>query len=118
MADLTLKSSLTMEEIEDNFKEMDFFHELMDGLTEALAESKGQAAAETFKRKRSLPTVDVCQTRKSLQLTQKGFADVLGVSSRTVEAWEAGRTTPTPTALKLIYLINEDNSLVQKLKTV
>ncbi len=115
MADLVLKSSLSIKQIENNFKDMEFFNELMDGLTEALAESKGQAAANTFTRKRSLPAVDVRQTRKSLHLTQKGFADVLGVSSRTVEAWEAGRTTPTPTAMKLIYLIHEDNSLVQKL---
>ena len=115
MADLKLQSSLSMEEIENNFKDMDFFSELMDGLTEALAVSKGKATADTFTRKRSLPAVDVCQTRKSLHLTQKGFADVLGVSSRTVESWESGRSSPTPTAKKLIYLINEDNSLVEKL---
>lgn len=115
MADLTFKTSLSDEEIENNFKDMDFFGELMDGLTEALAYSKGKAAADTFTRKRSLPDVDVCQTRKELHLTQKGFANVLGVSSRTVESWEAGRTTPTPTAKKLIYLIHEDNSLVEKL---
>ena len=87
---------------------------LSDG-TEVPAASKGQAAADTFTRKRSLPVVDVCGTRKSLNMTQKSFADMLGVSRRTVEAWESGRTSPTPTAKKLIYLINEDNSLVQKL---
>ena len=115
MADLTLKSSLSIDEIENNFKDKDFFSEMMDGLTEALAVSKGQAAAKTFSRKRSLPAVDVCKTRKSLNMTQKGFSDMLGVSPRTVEAWEAGRTSPTPMAKKLINLINEDNSLVQKL---
>ena len=115
MNELTFKSSLSMEEIEDNFKDMDFFSEMIDGLTEALAASKGQAAADTFTRKRSLPVVDVCGTRKSLNMTQKSFADMLGVSRRTVEAWESGRTSPTPTAKKLIYLVNEDNSLVQKL---
>lgn len=115
MSELTFKTALSEEEIENNFKDIDFFGELMDGLTEALAYSKGKAAADTFTRKRSLPAVDVCQTRKALHLTQKGFADVLGVSPRTVESWETGRTTPTPTAKKLIYLIREDNSLVEKL---
>ena len=115
MADLTLKSSLSMEEIENNFKDMDFFNEMMNGLTEALAVSKGQAAADTFTRKRSLPAVDVSQTRNALHMTQKSFAEMLGVSCRTVEAWEAGRSSPTPTAKKLIYLINEDNSLAEKL---
>ncbi|MBQ9664383.1 MAG: helix-turn-helix domain-containing protein [Oscillospiraceae bacterium] len=115
MADLTFKSSLSEEEIDNNFKDMDFFGELMDSLTEALAHSKGQAAAATFTRKRSLPDVDVSRTRKTLHMTQKGFADVLGVSCRTVEAWESGRSSPTPTAKKLIYLIDQDNTLVQKL---
>ena len=115
MAELTFKSSLSIDEVEDNFKDMDFFSEIMDSLTEALAASKGQAAADTFTRKRCLPVVDICGTRKSLNMTQKGFADMLGVSRRTVEAWESGRTSPTPTAKKLIYLISEDKNLAQKL---
>ena len=32
-----LKSSLTMEEIEDNFEEVNFFAEIMEGLGEVLA---------------------------------------------------------------------------------
>ena len=115
MNEPVFKSSLSMEQIDSNFENMDFFGELMDGLTEALAYSKGQAKADTFTRKRSLPSVDVADVRSSLNMTQKAFASVLGVSPRTVEAWEAGRTEPTPTAKKLIYLIEQDNSLVQKL---
>lgn len=115
MSDLRFESSLTMEEIENNFKDVDFFSGIMDGLNEALAYTKGKAAAETFARKRSLPVVNVAGLRSSLAMTQKAFADVLGVSCRTVEAWESGKSTPTPTAKKLMYLIQEDHSLVQKL---
>ena len=115
MSELSFESSLSIEEIENNFKDVDFFSGIMDGLNEALAYSKGKAAAETFARKRSLPTVKVAELRSSLSLTQKAFAEVLGVSCRTVEAWESGKTTPTPTAKKLMYLIQEDHSLVQKL---
>ena len=115
MSELKLRSSLTMDEIEDNFKDIDFFSSLMDGLQEALAFEKGKAAADTFVRKRSLPTVDVAKIRSELSMTQKAFAEVLGVSRRTVEAWESGKSTPTPTAKKLMFLIQEDHSLVQKL---
>ena len=115
MKEPVFKSSLTMKEVEENFEHMDFFGELMEGLTEALAYSKGQAAADTFTRKNSLPDINVTQVRNSLNLTQKNFAAVLGVSPRTVESWEAGRTTPTPTAKKLMYLIREDRKLVQRL---
>lgn len=109
------ESTLSMEEIEKNFEGVDFFSGIMAGLEEAIAYEKGEAAAGTFARKRSLPDVSVAVVRGALGMTQRAFAEVLGVSCRTVEAWESGKTTPTPTAKKLIYLIQEDNSLVQKL---
>ncbi|MBR1969205.1 MAG: helix-turn-helix domain-containing protein [Clostridia bacterium] len=87
----------------------------MEGLNEALAYEKGKASAETYARKSSLPQVNVQEIRKSLSMTQKAFANILGVSCRTVEAWECGKSTPTPTAKKLMYLIGQDHSLVDKL---
>lgn len=115
MADLNFESSLSIEEIENNFKDIDFFAGIMEGLHEALAYEKGQAAAETFVRKRLLPNVNVAEVRSGLSMTQRAFAELLGVSRRTVEAWEAGKSTPTPTAKKLMFLIQEDHTLVQKL---
>lgn len=115
MSEIRFKSSLTIEQIEDNFKEIDFFSGIMAGLNEALAYEKGKASVETFARKQSLPTISVLEVRTSLSMTQKTFAKVLGVSCRTVEAWECGKTIPSPTAKKLIYLIREDHSLIDKL---
>ena len=115
MVEPVFKSSLTMEEIEKNFEGVDFFAGVMEGLEEALAHSKGKASAGTLVRKRSLPIVDVASIRESLRMTQRTFASVLGVSCRTVEAWECGKSNPTPTAKKLMYLIQEDHSLVEKL---
>ena len=74
MADIRFESSLTMEEIEDNFKDMDFFSGIMEGLNEALAYEKGKASAETFARKQSLPTINVLEIRTALDMTQKTFA--------------------------------------------
>lgn len=116
MSDLKLKSSLSMEEIENNFKDIDFFSGIMDGLQEALAYTRGQAAADTFARKRSLPEINVSALRLSLDMTQRTFAELLGVSRRTVEAWEIGKTNPSPTARNLMYLLREDPSLVNKLR--
>lgn len=115
MSEIRFESSLTTEQIEENFKDIDFFSGIMEGLNEALAYEKGKANAETFTRKQSLPNVNIIETRKSLGMTQKTFAKMLGVSCRTVEAWEGGKSTPTPTAKNLIYLISEDHSLVNKL---
>ena len=115
MEDIKLKSSLSQQEMKENFAGFDFFDGLMEGLTEALAHTRGKATAETFARKRSLPDVNVAEIRTSLKMTQRSFATLLGVSPRTVESWEAGRTTPTPTAKKLLFLIREDHRLVKRL---
>ncbi|MBQ2743458.1 MAG: helix-turn-helix domain-containing protein [Oscillospiraceae bacterium] len=115
MHEPNFKSSLSMNEIEENFKNIDFFSGIMDGLNEALAYEKGKASSVSFARKQSLPSVNVVEIRKSLSMTQKSFASVLGVSSRTVESWESGKTTPTPTAKKLIHLISQDHTLIDRL---
>lgn len=115
MSELRFKSSLSIDEVEENFKDIDFFDGIMDGLEEALAYSKGKASARTFARKRSLPKVNVVEIRTALDMTQRAFAEMLGVSCRTVEAWESGKSNPTPTAKKLMFLIKEDHSLASKL---
>ena len=116
MGDHVFKSKYSMEEIERNFKDADFFNGIREGLEEALAYEKGRASAQTIARKRSLPDVDVKAERESLDMTQKAFANVLGVSKRTVEAWETGRSTPSPTAKNLIYLISQKPDLVLMLQ--
>ena len=110
MEELTFKSALTSEEIEKNFQNIDFFSGVMAGLEEARAYAEG-----TLVRKRTLPVINVSEIRESLSMTQKDFAAVLGVSRRTVEAWESGRSNPTPTAKKLMFLIQGDHSLVERL---
>ncbi len=115
MAELTFESALTDEQIAENFKNISFFDGLMNGLNEVLAYEKGSSKAETYARKSSLPEVDVAKERASLNMTQKAFATLIGVSKRTVEAWKSGKCTPSPTAKKLIHLISIDPSLVQKL---
>ncbi|MBP3521832.1 MAG: helix-turn-helix domain-containing protein [Oscillospiraceae bacterium] len=115
MEDPVFNSSLTQEEISKNFEGVDFFTGLMEGLQEAVSYTKGNPSKETTVRKLSLPEVNVVEIRKSLDMTQRAFASILGVSCRTVESWEIGRSTPTPTAKKLLFLIQEDHSLVEKL---
>ena len=116
MAEIKFKSSLSESEIENNFKSIDFFSGIVSGLEEALAYEKGAVKAATFARKRSLPDVNVAETRKNLKMSQKTFASVLGVSTRTVEAWETGKSNPSPTARKLIFLIDQDHTLAAKLQ--
>ena len=50
MEELNLESSLSIEEIERNFQDVDFFSGIMEGLQEALAVKKGEAAEDTLIR--------------------------------------------------------------------
>ncbi len=52
MADLVLQSSLTMDEIEENFKDVDFFSGIMEGLQEVLDYEKGTAAVAMSAREK------------------------------------------------------------------
>lgn len=47
------------------------------------------------------------QLRQTLALSQNGFAELLGVSKRTVEAWEAGRNIPEGPAQRLMTLFDQ-----------
>lgn len=116
MDELKFETPLSMEEVEQNFKDFDLFSSLKEGLEDALAYQRGEEVPGIVVHERTLPDVDAAAIRKSLSLTQRAFAAILGVSCRTVEAWESGRSNPTPTARKLLYLIQEDHSLIQKLQ--
>lgn len=115
MDKITFKSTLNNEEINKNFENIDLFTGIMSGLEEVLAYEKGFAKAATIVRKNNLPDVDFRSLRKALNLTQKEFAHILGVSPRTIESWEIGRSNPSPTAKKLIFLISKSPSLIDEL---
>lgn len=53
--------------------------------------------------------------RKSLGLSQRMFAKALGISEKTVEKWEQGVNPIKGTASRLLYLIDQDHSLMDKL---
>lgn len=53
--------------------------------------------------------------RKRAGLSQRAMALMLGVSPRTVEAWESGKNQPSGTSVKLLFLIEQDPELVSKL---
>ena len=82
----------------------------MKGLAESLEYAKG----DTSKARRMTVTVaelpqyhdkEIKQIRENLNLTQRNFASVLGVSAKTVEAWESGRNIPQGTAQRFLQLL-------------
>lgn len=68
---------------------------------------------------RDLPQINLASVkglRKDLDATQKMFGEVLGVSKRTVESWEIGRSTPNGSAARLMQLMIDNPSIKHSFK--
>lgn len=99
--------------------EKQYFDTLMSSLKDAAAFAQGDTSrARVVEVADPVPEYnaeDVARTRQALDLSQRMLARVLGVSTRTVEAWEAGRNVPSGAARHLLFLLDGDPSLVQRL---
>jgi len=91
---------------------MSVFDKIKCGLEEAIAYESGTLKAKT--KKLSIQPVvqydanDIKIIRTSAGLTQIAFAEFMGVSVKTVEAWEAGRNKPIGSACRLLALTKAD----------
>lgn len=89
------------------------FDDLVTGLNQAIDYTKGKGKAKTVTLARySIDPVkeydreQIRKIRMSANMTQAVFADFLGVSVKTVEAWERGRTHPNGPACRLLSLVS------------
>lgn len=71
-----------------------------DELLRAVREMKGRKAA----RVRRVPVSAIAETRSRVGLSQTQFAEVLGVSTRTLQEWEQGRRQPSGAARALLAI--------------
>ena len=97
------------------------YDSIMEGLNELMAYAKGDAAKGRC-RIREAPVVkpvkkytkdNIKELRISLNLSQRSFAEVLGVSQRTVESWENGANSPAGSSSRIIELLEQDHRLFE-----
>lgn len=100
-------------------EEFNVYEDILEGLQEAVAYKQGdRSRCRISVREIPVPeykAADVARTRKDLNLSQRALATALGVSTRTVEAWEAGKNDPSGPARHLLYLLDGDHSLLERL---
>lgn len=88
-----------------------FFDDLKTGLEEAIeiekGLKKGRSTTFIFEPVKKYTNTEIKAIRNKAGMTQAAFASYLGVSSKTVEAWELGRTHPTGPAFRLINILDE-----------
>lgn len=94
----------------------DFFNEIMASIDETIDASKKGHLKETIiiKPVKQYDAAGVKEIRHSLHMTQAVFAGMIGVSRKTVEAWESGRNIPMGPASRVLDLLTEDQTVASK----
>jgi len=100
----------------------DMFDGIMEGLNDIVAYQNGDKTRARSRIRETPPEVkpvveyskeEIKDIRISLNLSQRTFADILGVSQRTVEAWESGANSPAGSSSRIIEWIEKDNSILE-----
>ena len=93
---------------------------IIRGLKEAVAYEQGKLVSGVRTRMVSIKPIphykhnEIKKIRTKVQMTQKSFALLMGVSVKTIEAWENGRNQANGTAQRMLYLLDRDNQLPQR----
>ena len=95
------------------------YESIITGLNEAIEDAKSEEKKLVRRRLDITPVKEyqadeVRRIRNSTGMSQKTFANFLGVSDKTVEAWEAGMNHPSGAASRLLSMIEMDNDLVKE----
>ena len=100
----------------------DIFNSIKSGLEEAIQHEKGLLKARTNKisispiKTFSPEQIKMIRTREGM--TQALFARFMGVSPKTIEAWEAGTNKPAGPASRMFELLEKEPSLPVKYNIV
>ncbi len=101
---------------------MNVYDGIIQGLNEAIAYNKGTLKARTntitIEPVPDFAATEIKSIRNELGMTQVLFAGFMGVSPKTVEAWEAGRNMPDGPARRILAMLKTDPLLPQKLNIV
>ena len=93
---------------------MELFEDIKLSLEQAIEYEKGKLDARSTTLSVLPVTVftstEIKQIRKSTGLSQSIFAKYMGVSVKTVEAWESGRNHPDGAACRLLAITKIDPS--------
>jgi putative transcriptional regulator len=100
--------------------EENVYKDIVSGLNDAISyEKKGTPKGIRTRRVTIAPVphygaTTVKSIRNMLGLSQIAFAEALGVSKKTVEAWEAGTNVPQGPAQRILELLQKEHNLLEK----
>lgn len=101
---------------------MNIYNGIIQGLEEAVAYNEGRGKARTNTISISpvpdFEAKEIKSIRTELGMTQVLFAGLMGVSPKTVEAWEAGRNMPDGPARRILSMLKSDPGLPQRFNII
>ena len=88
------------------------FDDIMDSLNELQAHAEGKPTSvlvhrRTVKEPETFTPQEIKQVRLDAKMTQKTFAACIGVTPKSVEAWEGGRSRPDGAARRMLGLMRD-----------
>ena len=96
------------------------FDDVVSGLNDAIRYESGGTPTSTRTRRVTIAPVPryeastIKSIRRELGLSQVAFAQALGVSPKTVEAWEAGTNVPQGPAQRMLELLQKEHDLLER----
>jgi len=99
------------------------FESIKQGLNEAIEFERGnlpnvKTDKITVAPLHSYNAGEIKEIRTRHHMTQRLFAEALGISVKTVEAWETGTNSPSGVASRMLELLQQDNGLLERYSIV
>lgn len=95
------------------------YESILSGLTEIVedvkhSETKLSRRVATIVPVKEYTAVEIQTIRKNAGFSQRMLAYYMGVSVKTVEAWESGRNHPSGAASRILNMMEMDRELTRK----
>lgn len=99
------------------------FNELRTSLGQAIDYAKGDSTKArkktiAIKELATFSAQEIKDLRLQMNLTQKSFAALMGVSTKTIEAWERGTNHPSGTARRLLEILKNEPHVAEEQQIV
>lgn len=96
-----------------------YYEDLVTSIEEAIVDV--ESSENRLKRRivtvipiKEYKSEEIKEIRKKTGLSQKLFASYLGVSNKTVEAWERGINQPSGAASRMLHMMEMDGNLIEE----
>lgn len=100
-----------------------FFEDLKTSLGQAIDYAEGNASKTrtktvVIKELVAFSAQDIKNLRLQMNLTQKSFAALIGVSVKTIESWEYGTNQPSGAARRLLEILSNQPHVAEEQQIV